>query len=115
MEGSPKIVLPEDSGLRQQLEAKLVEYKGRYDEYRHPELQMDIICKIVVLEKLISDGKVDTFELSLQLADKYKDCFSVDSYNNACGVVEDYCLTGGKRTAGGTGLAESEAEKEEVV
>lgn len=99
---SPVIVLPDDETRKQQLRDKLAEYKGRMHPYRAPELQMGTICKIAVLERLLADGKVVTWDLSREMAETYG--FNVNDFKNACGVIEDYCKTGGKNLHGGTGL-----------
>lgn len=103
-EESPIIVLPKDESLIQQLRLKLEEYKKRYNPYRSPELQMDTICKTQVLERLLRDGSVNTHELSKELYDTYGSSLGGNSFNDACAVIADYCMTGGKQTNGGTGL-----------
>ena len=95
----PIIVLP---GERvQQLRKKLAEYKVRVDSFRAPELQMDTICKKTVLERLLRDGQVNTWELSREMLKTYGSGFDPWAFNNACGVVEDYCKTGGQNVFGG--------------
>ncbi|MBI1975038.1 MAG: hypothetical protein HYS57_01605, partial [Parcubacteria group bacterium] len=103
---SPVIVLPDDETRKQQLRDKLTQYKGRVHPYRAPELQMnmDTICKIAVLERLLCDGQVSTWDLSREMAKTYGSGFDVNAFNNACGVIEDYCKTGGQNLRGGTGL-----------
>lgn len=101
---SPVIVLPESETRREQLRIKLEEYRGRLDKFLHPGAQMDAICKITVLERLLRDGQVSTWDLSMELQEKYGKDFDVPSYENACGVVADYVATGGVRVEGGTGL-----------
>ena len=101
---SPTIALPTDEARKQQLQDKLEEYRGRMDPYRAPEMQMGTICKIAVLEQLLRDGEVNTFELSLEMSKKYGSGFDHNAFNNACGVVEDYCKTGGQNVSRGTGL-----------
>lgn len=101
-----KLLLPDNETRKQQLKSKLVEYKERVSLYRAPELQMGVICKITVLERLLQDGQVNTHELSREMFETYGSGFSVHAFNNACGVIDDYCKTGGKNTSGGTGLPE---------
>lgn len=60
---SPMITLPDDQEKKKQLKSKLREYKKRMDPYRPPELQMDTICKITVLETPLKDGQVKIWEL----------------------------------------------------
>ena len=102
---NPVIVLPSDLKRREQLERKLLEYKGRLDPYKAPELQMNTICKIVVLERLLKEGKINTEHLQEEMVKTYGSGFSEGAFLNACNVIEDYCLTGGTNTQGGTGLS----------
>ena len=104
LEKSPVIVLPENETHKTQLRRKLEEYKGRVKPFRAPELQMDTIYKMTVLERLLRDGQVNTWELSREIAKTYGSDFDGHAFNNACGVIEDYCETGGQNTNGGTGL-----------
>lgn len=106
-EESPIIILPKNDLLIQQLRFKLEEYQKRYNPYHAPELQMDTICKIQVLERLLRDGSVNTYELSKELYDIYGSSLNGNSFNSACAVINDYCVTGGKQTNGGTGLSAS--------
>lgn len=101
---SPVIVLPKDETRKQQLRDKIMEYAGRMHPYRAPELQMDTICKIAVLERLLNDSRVNTWELSHEMANTYGSGFDANAFNRACGVIEDYCKTGGENLHGGTGL-----------
>lgn len=98
------IVLPDDEARKQQLRDKLVEYKDRMHPYRVPELQMGTICKIAVLERFLRDGKVATWDLLREMVETYDSRFSINDFQNACGVIKDYCKTGGKNLHGGTGL-----------
>ena len=106
----PKVVikLPDDPTRRKQLEKKLEEYKGRLDSFQHPELQMRLHphskCKELVLQKLLQDSEVNTPQYSLELAQEFGDAFDVEEFADACGVINDYCETGGQRNNGGTGL-----------
>ena len=108
---SPVIVFPNDEMRKNQLCNKLVEYKTRLDPYRSPELQMSIICKITVLERLIIQGKIVTWDLYLEMAEVYGFCFNVHDFENACNVIKDYCTTGGQNVHGGTGLPVSQEVK----
>ena len=98
------ILLPNDETRKQQLRDKLVEYKKRMHPYAAPELQMDTICKIAVLERLLRDGQVNILDLSWEMTETYKLGFDINAFNKACGAIEDYCNTGGVHTRGGTGL-----------
>ncbi len=97
---SPTIVLPKRHV--QQLHSKLVEYEGRLSQFRAPELQMDTICKMTVLGRLLRDGQVNTWELSREMATTYGSGFDPWAFTNACGVIEDYCKTGGQNVSGGS-------------
>jgi len=104
---SPVIKLPR--GLKggvvvAMLGSKLAEYRLRYDPGHHPGMQMGTVCKIAVLERLLEKKKVKTWDLSLELAEKYGSHFDEDDFNNACAVIKDYCKTGGKNVHGGTGI-----------
>jgi len=102
--GNPIIELPSDSKRVQQLKLKLIEYQGRLDEYKHPEAQMDPICRIAVLSQIIDNGKVDTQKLMAEMGKTYGSRFSKGYFLKACTIIEDYCLTGGANLSGGTGL-----------
>lgn len=104
---SPIIVLPDSKERQEQLKAKLKEYQGRIDPYRHPALQMGAICKKTVLERLLKDGKINTWELSEEMSKTYGLDFDAESFDNACAVIKDYCKTGGAHTKGGTGLVKA--------
>ncbi len=100
---SPAIVLPEREERKLQLYAKLEEYKRRLGK-RSGYSYMDTILKIRVLERLLKDKRVKTHKLSLELSREFGSDFDVERFDNACGVIENYCLTGGERAHGGTGL-----------
>ena len=102
-EKSPILVLP-DKVRVEQLEKKLEAYKGILDPWCPPELQMDTIYKITVLERLLRDGEVNAWELCLEMIDTYGSGLDVYKFNVACGVIDNYCKTGGKGNTGGTGL-----------
>ena len=115
---SPVIRLPEDEGRVEQLERKLIEYQDRLERHRkkimkeHPywapeQIEMylsDTKYKILVLSRVLKDKEVRTYDLSRELIKLEGGLFSVDNYQNACGVIDDYCTTGGQRAHGGTGL-----------
>lgn len=103
-EKSPIFVLPEDTVRVRQLQKKLEEYKQRIHPYRAPELQMGTVCKIAVLEKLLQDKVVDIWQLCLAMEKTYGSGFDPNKFGIACGVIDDYCSTGGENTTGGTGL-----------
>ena len=96
---TPIIRLPDDEEMQARLRHKLAEYKERIEPYRAPELQQDTYFKIQVLERLLERGEVNTYNLSLELAARLgKREFSVDDFNNACAVIQDYATTGGANT-----------------
>lgn len=95
------------------------EYKCRLrdrEPHEHPDLyaqrMMDARCKIAVLEELLKSGRVVTWDLALALGKEFnKPGISISvalafarAFINACGVVADYCKTGGAHAHGGTGL-----------
>lgn len=101
---SPVIVLPEDEARREQLRQKLEEYRTRIEPHKAPEMQMDTICKIAVLERLLRDSQVNTWDLSREMVEIYGPGLDAHTFNVACGVVADYIKTGGANLHGGTGL-----------
>ena len=103
-EADPVIELPSDKKRVQQLKLKLVEYRNRLDRYKMPEEQMHPLCKIAVLSALIEKGKVNVIELKAEMEKTYGPGFNKGLFFSACGVIEDYCLTGGANLSGGTGL-----------
>lgn len=104
MSTSPTIGLDINHPRRKQLEGKLIEYRTRLETSKPPESQMDTICKIAVLEKLLDDNGVITHALSQELAQKYGESFDTTLFDNACNVIIDYCDTGGQNVWAGTGL-----------
>lgn len=97
------IVAPRDAARLVQLCKKLDDYEGRMDPYLAPELQMDTICKKEVLGRLLAAGIIDTEYLQTNL----EACYGPEvrhHFANAVAVIEDYVLTGGAQTFGGTGL-----------
>ncbi len=101
-EESPVIFFPDNAERRNQLQEKLKEYENRAKHYRS-QIHVDSVYKIEVLNCLLKDGQVKTWDLARDMAKKYPD-FDVEVFNKACAVIEDYCKTGGKNTHGGTGL-----------
>lgn len=101
---APIISLPNDETRRKQLQKKLEEYRRRMQPYRAPELQMENICKIAVLEKLLQNGQVNAWDFSREMAREYGPGFNTNDFSLACTVIDDYCKTGGANLRGGTGL-----------
>jgi hypothetical protein len=104
MSKSPIIVLPENETRRAQLRAKLKEYRGRMSPYQPPEMAMDTVFKAEVLATLLEKGRVDTHALSREVAERFGDGFNLDTFGNACAVIDNYCTAGGENIVGGTGL-----------
>lgn len=112
---SPKIELPSDIETIRKLQKKLREYKTRLEEEKgqkiktHTAPEQDFVAladthyKIAVLEKLLLEGSVNTYELSREL-NEADGMFDASAFDNACGVIEDYVETGGERNVGGTGF-----------
>ena len=109
MKKSPEIKLPDDPRIRERLEVKLAEYRGRLsrldDGFRDPALlqSTDAGYKVAILERLLQDGVVHTWEFSRELEAKYG-IVKPYNFNNAAAVIDDYCRTGGKNTSGGSGF-----------
>lgn len=101
---SPTITLPYDENLIIRLELKLQEYKKRYEIHRAPELQMDTIFKIVILEKLLLEWEVRTWDIAREWVKNNPSLCDGDAFNNACGVIRGYAENGGENLVGGTGL-----------
>lgn len=102
---SPILTLPIHDATRiAQLRAKLAEYELRLNPYAAPETQMGTVCKTTVLQRLLRDGRVVTWDLCRELRATFGTGFSPDAFINACRVIEDYCQTGGQTNRGGTGL-----------
>lgn len=111
--------MPEDEELRSKLKNKLREYAerisnlaeriGEENPYWHPDRvrwaysTTQQLYSAEVLSELLERGELDTREFSLELALYYRE-FSPYNYSVACGVIQDYCTTGGKNTFGGTGF-----------
>jgi hypothetical protein len=114
---NPKIILPQDPNVRQGLEAKLDEYRGRIAKLaeQNPHITPEQIhstdagYKAAIVEELLTTGQVDTNEFSRRLMEMYGS-LHVNQFNNAVGVIDDYCKTGGENVIGGTGLNKPKVE-----
>jgi hypothetical protein len=99
-EQSPVIELPAnlDPVHRRRLEAKLAEYRARQDanRYQAPEVDQGTLCKIAVLEAVLGRGCIRTFDFHRELVKKHG-FIDPYSFNNACGVINDYITTGGQK------------------
>ena len=107
---SPVIVLPKDKTRQSQLRAKTKEYKERLQSSRFtPAEKMGIRYRIIILERLLKNREVSTWEISQEMA-KIPDLDFNDIYfDRACAIIEDYCKTGGANLIGGTGLSKASA------
>jgi hypothetical protein len=111
---SPVLVLPDDEERVEQLKRKLEEYRERIasahraNPNKHPGfinlVMADALYKKEILERLLRDGQVNTWVLSLELGNTYGPNFDLEVFDNACGVIDDYCKTGGASIIRGTGL-----------
>ncbi len=101
---SPVITLPVDPVRVAQLQAKLREYQGRIPSTTNQQLAL--LYRTKLLERLFRDGTVETWAFSKELATEDGGDLDVKAFNQACGVIRDYCETGGANTTGGTGLSE---------
>lgn len=119
---SPVIELPADNPERRaQLERKLEEYKERVKNYLDglgdsanfmaPEAIHESLgsmpYRIYILERLLQDGKIETWSLSKEMAARFDgQCKSFYTYqfDKACSVIKDYVETGGQKLFNGTGL-----------
>jgi hypothetical protein len=81
------ITLTQDGTTISRLLLELEEYRSRRDGSQAPKEQMDTICKIAVLERLLKDRRVNTRELSHEMARTYGDSFDSERFENACRVI----------------------------
>jgi hypothetical protein len=95
-----EILLPDEK--KAQLTAKLAEYRGRLNQ--DPEMRLDAMHKIYVLERLLADGRINPSDLSTQMAKNFGSEFDPELFDTAYGVIKDYCKTGGVNLSGGTGF-----------
>ena len=96
------IVLSDDPILKGKLTRKLAEYRQRLETNQRPGRQSGTYCKIEVLTRLLQDERIAPVLLREQFKDQ--PWFTAEDFRNACGVISDYCSSGGKNTCGGTGL-----------
>ena len=114
---SPVIELPTDFERIAQLKRKLVEYQARVAravddlgdraKFWAPEMVANYLgstpYRIKILQKLLNEKKVVTWDLSKELA-ALDPHYDPNAFNRACGVIADYVTTGGTNLSGGTGL-----------
>lgn len=114
--GSPIITKPTDPELLVKLERKLIEYRKRLSKsqdghspglaYQVSHSYRDALFKSIVLERLLTAGQVVTWDLSLELNEKYGpfDLLEVEKFNEVCTVIATYCGQNDGVLLGGTGL-----------
>jgi len=85
----------EQAETRELLNAKLEEYKKRFNHMQAPEVQFDTVYKIAIVEELLKKGEVNTWVLLQELTKKYG-TFDKVIFESACSVIKDYVKTGGK-------------------
>ena len=115
-QGSGELVLDfEDQARTAQLEAKLQEYRSRYEaNIRKAEsegglpMDYDTQAKMELLEKLLTEKKVNIEAWILEIGHRFPARQTLD---NAAGVIRSYVETGGKEVKGGTGLPNIELNK----
>ena len=93
--------LPNDEGLRKRLEAKLLEYRERHQEYGG----LDSYYKVMVLSELLNKGEVDVKKLEEQEMEQFG--VGLEEYHtflNAVGVIFKYSNMNGYNVVDGTGL-----------
>lgn len=115
------IKLPEDKELVGKLKRKRSEYAGRLEQINSyipikNEKQSRMFYndskdyyKLAILSEVLDFGKIEMSNLSLEIFNEEKELFgkeifNLESFNNACEIINDYCVTGGKNVFGGTGL-----------
>jgi len=114
--------LPKDEKRVGTLKKKMGEYAQRLQDLKerietdhsnwHPEYIMRFVeqsqnyMNLRVFSELFLTPKLETTNFSLELDDEgfIYDKKSLDRYNLACAILDDYCKTGGKNCRGGTGL-----------
>ena len=98
-----KIRLPENPKLLTRMKTKLKEYQRRLarlkktKSFKNPVQADSTITgyKAFIARRLTQQGEVDTYVLSRELREEYG-YVDLEAFNNAAGVIEDYCKTGGK-------------------
>jgi len=108
---SIKIVLPEDAKAKAKLKKKLYEYEKRVAKlkettiYENPDIIYNSFTgyKALIARRLYQRGEVQSRELAEELKEEFGR-LDPDTYNNAVGVIYDYCKTGGKNVKNGTGF-----------
>ena len=94
-----EIILPNDADLKRRLQAKLEEYRGRVQSSD----RLSGRAKIIILEKLLAEGRVNRDLLQKELASKYE-ITDDRCFHSAFGVIWAYANGIGHILQGGTGL-----------
>jgi hypothetical protein len=112
------IKLPKSPEAIEKLNKKLIEYKQRLNNdqqsniFKAPEDISESVVysisdsehKIVVLSHLLKNGFVNFENLEQELKNDQQFKFDNRLYKRACHVISDYCKTGGRNVANGTGF-----------
>jgi hypothetical protein len=104
------LVLPNDPTLRQQLEAKLQEYRNRLHQPQlTPHREASTNYKIWVLQQLLDQDSLDFLVLKAAVAkDATNQTLAIAYLAYAWKVIENYCFNRGNQNRGGTGLPTGE-------
>ncbi|MDA8404854.1 MAG: hypothetical protein M0Z56_11790 [Desulfobacteraceae bacterium] len=105
------IILPDDHAIRDKLKKKITEYETRVSKLKkqpnlyNPELSYNSIpgFKALIARRLYQRGEIETMEMAKELTEEYGRLDS-DKFNVAASVINDYCITGGKKVKKGTGF-----------
>lgn len=76
------------------LDKKRTNYISRLDGSRPIREQIDFVIMVALLNEVLANGYVDT--KAMYEDQMTKPGFAHEAFYNACNVVEDYLLTGGK-------------------
>lgn len=108
---SIKIILPDNHKAKAKLTKKLREYEKRVEKLKktcpsdNPDISYNSFTgyKALIARRLCQRGEVQSRELAEELKEEFGR-LDPDTYNNAVGVIYDYCRTGGKNVKKGTGF-----------
>ena len=106
-----KLILPDNPKVKDRLKRKIKEYYQRMkrlkseSSFTNPEMVYTTLTgyKALIAQRLTLCGEVDTEALSRELREEYG-FVNYEDFNNAIGVIEDYCKTGGQNCCQGTGF-----------
>jgi hypothetical protein len=106
-----KIILPNNSSIKNKLKQKISEYEKRVTKLKkkfnlnNPDFSYNSIpgYKALIARRLYLTGEIETKELAKELHEEYGRVDPED-FNTAAGVINDYCETGGKKVKKGTGF-----------